>query len=125
DLLLSTSTTTTTPSSAGISDATRTSCDRPQASVTEASLSTTMLRMPLTMSVLPGLAGARVEHARERDDAGEPERISRGPLARGLAIYAAGSGHERERRLDAFDEHRTGVQQQVHLAGDAELRGQQ
>ena len=50
DLLVSTSTTTTTPSSEGmLSVAMRTSFDRPHACVTEATLSTTTLLIPLTI----------------------------------------------------------------------------
>src|SRR5215469_13516025 len=102
----------------------RTSCDRPQAWVTEASLSTMTLRM-LTMSVSLRrlLAGARVEHAREREDAREAERIRRRPLAGRLAVHAARGGHERVGRLDSLDEEIPGLELHVHLAGHALLRG--
>src|SRR6185312_4925477 len=95
DLLVSTSTTTTTPSSEGMSVEMRTSCDRPQACATEAILSTTTLLMPLTMSsILGALAGAPVKYARQGDDLGEAERIGGRPLARRFAVYALGGGHQ-------------------------------
>src|SRR6185312_15431683 len=98
-LLVSTSTTTTTPSSEGMSVEIRTSCDSPQACVTEAILSTTTLLMPLTMSGLLSRAtghpwrpaprpghpvralvacdepSAPVKYARQGDDLGEAERV--------------------------------------------------
>src|SRR6266576_2867303 len=85
----------TTPSCAGISAAMRTSCDRPQAWVTEASLSTTTLRMPPSIATAPRAAS---------------------PLARRFAVHAPRGRHERERRLHALDEHAAALQQQVHLA---------
>src|ERR1700747_1671380 len=112
----------TTPSSAGMSAEMRTSCDRPQAWVTEASLSTMTERI-LTMSALPRrmLAGARVEDARERDDAREAERIRRRPLAGRLTVHAARGGHQRVGRLDPLDEEIPGLELHAHLAGHALL----
>src|SRR5882757_9892852 len=60
DLLVSTSTATTTPSSAGMSADTRTSCDSPQACVTEATLSTTILRIPLVIPMAMFMRPLRV-----------------------------------------------------------------
>src|ERR1044071_6003779 len=116
DLLVRISTTTTTPSSAGmLSVATRTSLPRPQAWVTEAILSTTTVRISLT-------SRTGMKHARQRNDLRKAERILRRPFAVGFAIHALGHGHQRVRRLDAFDEQTTRPEQHVDLARDARLR---
>src|SRR6185312_11052579 len=95
DLLVSTSTTITTPSSEGMSVEMRTSCDRPQACATEAILSTTTLLMPLTMSGFLGvLAGAPVKYARQGHDLGEAERVRGCPLPGRFAVHAFGGRHE-------------------------------
>src|SRR5579863_4539639 len=104
-----------------MSVAMRTSWDRPQACVTEASLSTMTLRMP-TISALPcrtpgALAGSCVENAGERGDAR--------PLASRFPVDPARSRHERVGRLHPFDEEIAGLQPHVHLAGDALLGGEQ
>src|SRR5579883_2822461 len=126
DLLVSTSTTSTTPSSEGMSVEMRTSCERPQACATEAILSTTTLLMPLTMScILGALAGAPVKHARQGHDLRKPERIGGRPLARRLAVHPLGGGHERIGRFDAFDEEIPGLQLHAHRAGHALLGGKE
>src|SRR6185312_3641945 len=129
DLLVSTSTTTTTPSSEGMSGETRTSCDRPHACVTEATLSTTTtVRMPIVFVAwsmsgpLRAFAGAAMKHTGERHDLREPQGIGRGPFACGFAVDALGGGHQRVGRFDAFDEQRAGTQQGVHLSSDPLLR---
>src|SRR5579883_1187147 len=104
----------------------RTSCDRPQACATEAILSTTTLRMPLTMSgFLGALAGAPVKYARQGDDLGEAERIGRSPFAGGFAVDSFGGGHQRVGRLDAFDEEVARAKLHAHRAGHPLLRGEE
>src|SRR3569833_2230675 len=116
DLLFSTSTTTTTPSSAGISSETRTSCDRPTACVTEAILSTTTERIAISSphELRSGLtsfeeerrtncgAGApikkllfafslfaspAVEHTGQRDDLRETQGVRGRPLAGRFTVH--------------------------------------
>src|SRR5882757_1815319 len=95
DLLVSTSTATTTPSSAGMSADTRTSRESPQACVTEATLSTTILRIPLTISsVLGPLARTPREHACQRDNLGKAQSIRRSPLTDCFAVNALGGRHQ-------------------------------
>src|SRR5688572_198233 len=101
-----------------LSVATRTSLPRPQACVTDAILSTTTVRISLTSST-------GMEHARQRNDLREAERILRRPFAVRLAVHALGYGHQRVRRLDALDEQTTRPEQHVDLAGDARLRGEE
>src|SRR5262245_11178997 len=97
DLLFSTSTTTTTPSSAGISSETRTSCDRPTACVTEAILSTTTERIAICLFPFCLFAGTPVEHTGERDDLRETQGVGGRPLARRFAVHALRGGHQRIR----------------------------
>src|SRR6185312_5205826 len=123
DLLVSTSTTTTTPSSEGMSVEMRTSWDSPQACATEAILSTTTLLMPLTMSsiLLGALAGTPVKYARKGYDLGESERIGWSPFARRFAVHTLRGGHQRVVRLHAFDEKIAGTKLHAHRTGDSFL----
>src|SRR5689334_1846433 len=124
DLLFNTSTTTTTPSSAGMSGEMRTSCPSAHACVTDAILSTTTVRMAL-VPFLRLLACAAMKHAREGDDLRKAQRVRRGPFARGLAVHALRRRHQRVRRIDAFDEQITGPEQHAYIARHALLRRQQ
>src|SRR5512141_1093323 len=126
DLLFRISTTSTTPSSHGMSVvATRISWLSPQACAIEATLSTTtvficMVRFPCSAGSVP--AGPRVENARQRQHLRVPVGLACGPLADGFAVRALGRLHQRVLRGGAFHENRTGPEQHVHLAGDALLR---
>src|SRR5579864_4965928 len=107
----------------------RTSWDRPQACVTEASLSTMTLRMA-TISALPfrtagALAGSCVEDARERGDAREAEGVGGRPLACGFTVDPARSRHEGVGRFHTLNEEIAGLELHVHLAGDARLGREQ
>src|SRR5215212_11599246 len=124
DLLVSISTTTTTPSSAGMSAEMRTSCDSPQAWVTEAILSTATLLIALAIIGLHP-SSAPMKDAGERDDLREPERVRWRPFAGRFAVYALRDGHQRVRGFDAFHEQAARPQQQAHDSGDSFLRRQQ
>src|SRR5688572_19388274 len=120
DLLVSTSTTMTTPSSAGISPVeARTSFASPHACVTEATLSTTTVRIPF-MSAL--LSGTTVEDVRRCDDRRDAALIGRGPLPGGFAVHALRRTQERPRRFHPLDEERAAPEQHVDGARDARLR---
>src|SRR3982751_3452433 len=66
-----------------------------------------------------------MEHAGERNDLGEAQRILWRPFAMRLAIHTLGNGHEGVRRLHALDEQTTRTEQHVHLARNARLRRQE
>src|SRR5512138_1809214 len=128
DLLFSTSTTSTTPSSHGKSVvAMRSSWPRPQACAIEAILSTTTVFCCISIvspvSVRRSLAaGTRIEDAGQSQHLRKSVRILGRPLARGLAVGAFRRFHQRVLRRRAFDEHDARPEQQVHLTGDALLR---
>src|SRR5688572_13291118 len=140
DLLLSTSTTSTTPSSQGIlSVDTRSSWPRLQAWVTEAILSTTRLFTVLLPSAYRSWSGitarclsfmvcqrcALPERPRQGQHFREAQRIGRAPFARRFSVYALGGGHQRILRGDAFDKQTAGAQEQMHFACHAFLAAQQ
>src|SRR5262245_37878994 len=104
-----------TPSSHGMSGLTRISWPRSAASATEAILSTTTERISLP-------SGPGMEHAGQRHDLRETERVGGRPLPRRLAILAAAHGHERMRRGHAEHEKASGTQLHTRFARHALLR---
>src|SRR5690242_12975600 len=89
-----------------MSEETRTSCERSQACVTEAILSTLTVLMVMVFPLLlhGGIARPPVKNAGERRDLREAERIRGRPLARGLAVHTLRRRHQRMWRIDTFDE---------------------
>src|ERR1700730_422705 len=98
-----------------LSVAMRTSLDKPQAWVTEATLSTTTLRIPLTiLNAFRAFTRAMVKYTGEGNNLREAEGIRGRPLAHGLAVHAFRCGHQRIGRLDALHKQTSRAEQHVH-----------
>src|SRR5688572_33112018 len=104
--------------------ATRSSWPRPAACAIEAILSTTTFFIAALPKFSP-LARARVEDARQCQHLRIAMRLGRRPFAGCFAIGAFRGLHQRERRLDAFDKGGATSEQDVHLARDPALRGEE
>src|SRR5690606_24217466 len=93
----------------------RISGPRSAAMATDAILSTNTERTLLT-------SGTRIEHARQRHDLREAERVGARPLTSRFAVLAARCREQRVRRLGADDEQVPRPEPAAHAAGDAGLR---